>query len=829
MVEEAKRSGELSGEELASLVAVCPITRAQNAQGQNVVTYNSLPYSVIRDLQRAVTDTGLQSTYVRGLLEALGNGYTLLPTDWKQVMRTIWTAAQYVVWESELKQLALARAAAGEGQYTVDQLTGDGAFSAIMAQAQLPDATLQVVSHCMQRAFAEIPATGTPTLSFTNIHQGPTEPYLDFINRLTEAIRRQIDNPEAAGELLLKLAKDNANADCRKALQPLAATNPSLADMIKTCQDIGTESHKMGLLAAALTQGSKPRGNCFRCKQPGHFFRDCKSTVTPQRPPKEVSQMWQRISLGKPVQEPSGGKCLIGSSPDPGQKGGPHSIAPEKPEAPQAEPRSGIDLSLQAAVHLSLPGEVREGESQIQGPLPQDHLGLVLPRAHMGKRSIFVIPGIIDPGHQGTVKMQLWSTLPQVLEEGESPAQLILIPQTSSAMGSPGIQGEQTLVAYTQCIGQERPMLTINLESLPFSGLLGTGVDITVIREIEWPAVWPTEQVPSGSPRGASSQLESERMAWHQEPKNPIPNFDIQLNTPKYTPRARQMRHKITWGDVKSLTTQAQLQLQQLQQEATPENLIAAVLATITANSVTIICCLLLCHLSFCAASPQLALSAGNPGSMWTRHASYMFQEHGKDTTLYYEHPSSLAYAAFLPAAIQSPELVVSQLQNIRKSNMFSMPPVTLNQTKWRVFKFSRFTPGLCFCCYHKGVWNRRWRDWTRARSTLNNVKNYTACNDYFWLWGKFNVSYVNKPLSNSTVYDIYPNLPSLSAEYSAIRSLCSGWQIKDENLWFFFDGVATNYHPGNYQCVALGYLTLPVQVAKPSNRHKRELIGKLG
>ncbi|KAJ7313545.1 hypothetical protein JRQ81_005020, partial [Phrynocephalus forsythii] len=86
MVEEAKWSGELSGKDRTSLVAVCPITWGQNAQGQKAVTYNPLPYSVVRYFQWAVTDTGLQSTYVKGLLEALGNGYTLLSTDWKKIM-----------------------------------------------------------------------------------------------------------------------------------------------------------------------------------------------------------------------------------------------------------------------------------------------------------------------------------------------------------------------------------------------------------------------------------------------------------------------------------------------------------------------------------------------------------------------------------------------------------------------------------------------------------------------------------------------------------------------------------------------------------------------
>ena len=44
------------------------------------------------------------------------------------------------------------------------------------------------------------------------------EAYIDFIDRLQEAIERQIDNDEA---LLWQLAYENANKDCRAVIGPL--------------------------------------------------------------------------------------------------------------------------------------------------------------------------------------------------------------------------------------------------------------------------------------------------------------------------------------------------------------------------------------------------------------------------------------------------------------------------------------------------------------------------------------------------------------------------------------------------------------------------------
>ncbi|PKU29662.1 endogenous retrovirus group k member 8 gag poly [Limosa lapponica baueri] len=46
-------------------------------------------------------------------------------------------------------------------------------------------------------------------------------------------------NPFGVNELV---AFENANADCRKVLRTIKNANPSITDMIKMCQDIGTET-----------------------------------------------------------------------------------------------------------------------------------------------------------------------------------------------------------------------------------------------------------------------------------------------------------------------------------------------------------------------------------------------------------------------------------------------------------------------------------------------------------------------------------------------------------------------------------------------------------
>uniref|UniRef100_A0A8C5S3D2 Uncharacterized protein n=1 Tax=Laticauda laticaudata TaxID=8630 RepID=A0A8C5S3D2_LATLA len=70
-------------------------------------------------------------------------------------------------------------------------------------------------------------------------------------------------------------------------------------------------------------------------------------------------------------------------------------------------------------------------------------------------------------------------------------------------------------------------------------------------------------------------------MAWHQSFHNPIPDFNLHLNTEVRLSRSKHPQ-PITWGQVKSTTYQAQQHLQQASLPQTPENLVAAIFAIIT-------------------------------------------------------------------------------------------------------------------------------------------------------------------------------------------------------------------------------------------------------
>ncbi|XP_048716239.2 uncharacterized protein LOC125641000 isoform X2 [Caretta caretta] len=106
MVHAAKARSDLTAEELADLVSVCPVTWQNDDQGNPVGTWTTLSYSVVREVRKAIREFGLTSTFVRGLVEGMGTGYSLIPEDWKTLLRMMLSPSQYVIWLSEYRQMA---------------------------------------------------------------------------------------------------------------------------------------------------------------------------------------------------------------------------------------------------------------------------------------------------------------------------------------------------------------------------------------------------------------------------------------------------------------------------------------------------------------------------------------------------------------------------------------------------------------------------------------------------------------------------------------------------------------------------------------------------
>ncbi|KAG8130154.1 hypothetical protein E2320_016755, partial [Naja naja] len=84
---EVQEKGELTSEELTEGLNAFPAQEQVDAQGQIQYEWTPLPYTVLRELRKSISETGLRSTFTQGILEGISNAYHLIPQDWKDMMR----------------------------------------------------------------------------------------------------------------------------------------------------------------------------------------------------------------------------------------------------------------------------------------------------------------------------------------------------------------------------------------------------------------------------------------------------------------------------------------------------------------------------------------------------------------------------------------------------------------------------------------------------------------------------------------------------------------------------------------------------------------------
>ncbi|KAG8147119.1 hypothetical protein E2320_022584, partial [Naja naja] len=130
----------------------------------------------------------------------------------------------------------------------------------------------------------------------------PEEAYPIIILAAFAALRtieRQINNPQAQEELLLKLAVENANVDCKRLLTPLVASGSALdlAQLLEAAAKAGSNVYNMECMATAFRDGNKKTGNCFNCGKPGHFKAQCRAPGGGA-----AKQKWGQGSTTKPKQ-----------------------------------------------------------------------------------------------------------------------------------------------------------------------------------------------------------------------------------------------------------------------------------------------------------------------------------------------------------------------------------------------------------------------------------------------------------------------------------------------------------------------------------------------
>lgn len=84
---QGKKQGDVEALQIPLGSGAYPVTVQQHPanapcpQGYVQYDHQPIPFKVIKDLKQAVVTYGMQSTYVKGLLQGLANEHRLIPFD----------------------------------------------------------------------------------------------------------------------------------------------------------------------------------------------------------------------------------------------------------------------------------------------------------------------------------------------------------------------------------------------------------------------------------------------------------------------------------------------------------------------------------------------------------------------------------------------------------------------------------------------------------------------------------------------------------------------------------------------------------------------------
>ncbi|RMB88368.1 hypothetical protein DUI87_35262 [Hirundo rustica rustica] len=247
--------------------------------------WERLDREVVRDLMKAVRDNGLGSPYFKQLLKGTFNIYDLTPFDLQSLATMILSDSQFILWEAKWRKILndyrIKYQGGANAGFTVAQLAGDPPLDSAACQASfLPRDVLTDIKDAARKAMVQIPPAGVTESLFTDVKQGPSEPFASFIDHLTQAVDRQVIDEGVKSHMIRCLAFANANPECKRVISAMPG-QPTMAEILEACSKVGTPQHVAMILGDQVEKAVKEafanfqQRQCYKCGKPGHFKKDC--------------------------------------------------------------------------------------------------------------------------------------------------------------------------------------------------------------------------------------------------------------------------------------------------------------------------------------------------------------------------------------------------------------------------------------------------------------------------------------------------------------------------------------------------------------------------
>lgn len=239
--------------------------------------------------------------------------------DLKQLFRSLCNRTGYKLWEATWKAalqdvlpglLWSQETATDEkgNELTMDHLCGEGEWALAPTQAtDIPVPILEFIKNAAEKAFIETQPS-SPLIPYHSIKQGPSEPFVQFVERLTIAVEQQVPKEYAREEVLEQMAFANANEQCRAAILSLLwEPPPSLHQMLKVCKTkvplMGSPPGQRVKTPATPNESlfGQSHGNLTSKPHPGS-----EETLLPERAGLALLPLWKDRTLALPMSPQKG-------------------------------------------------------------------------------------------------------------------------------------------------------------------------------------------------------------------------------------------------------------------------------------------------------------------------------------------------------------------------------------------------------------------------------------------------------------------------------------------------------------------------------------------